>query len=95
MIRAKCCQVLLGVARCYQVFLGADKLPSQVFKSEGILGFYRGFPVFAMGVLFGQAYITTYEYTKHKCSDMNLIMQVYIHCVQLRPTQYIMSIALT
>jgi len=65
----------LQVQRGTDVYRGSWDAFLKVFKSEGILGFYRGFPVFAMGVLFGQAYITTYEYTKHKCSHMNLVMQ--------------------
>jgi len=65
----------LQVQRGTDVYRGSFDAFLKVFKSEGILGFYRGFPVFALGVLFGQAYITTYEYTKHHCSDMNLIMQ--------------------
>lgn len=65
----------LQVQRGTDVYRGSWDAFLKVFKSEGILGFYRGFPVFAMGVLFGQAYITTYEYTKHRCSHMNLVMQ--------------------
>jgi len=65
----------LQVQKGTQVYKGSYDAFIKVLRSEGILGFYRGFPVFALGVLFGQAYITTYEYTKHKCSHMNLVMQ--------------------
>ena len=50
----------------------------QVFQTEGMRGFYKGFPLFAMGIFFGQVYITAFEYTKHRCSHLNPFLQVPI-----------------
>lgn len=85
------CTVFLGIRTCVYptnlvktrlqvqkgtaVYRGSFDAFVKVWKTEGFLGFYRGFSVFALGVVFGQAYITTYEYTKHKCSHMNLVLQ--------------------
>ena len=65
----------LQVQQRKDVYRGLYDAFFKVFKSEGIAGFYRGFHIYAMKVVFGQVYITTYEYTKHKCQDMNLAMQ--------------------
>lgn len=65
----------LQVQRGTSVYRGSFDAFIKVFKSEGILGFYRGFPIFALGVFFGQVYITTYEYAKHRCNHLNVVMQ--------------------
>lgn len=65
----------LQVQRGTDLYRGSFDAFLKVFRSEGLLGFYRGFHIFALGVLFGQAYITTYEYSKHKCSHMNVVLQ--------------------
>lgn len=65
----------LQVQKGSSVYRGSYDAYYKVYKAEGLRGFYRGFHVFAWGVLFGQAYITTYEYTKHHCSHLNPFLQ--------------------
>jgi len=57
------------------VYKGTLDAFRKILKVEGIRGFYKGFPLFALGIFFGQVYITAFEFTKSKCSNMNPLLQ--------------------
>lgn len=57
------------------VYRGSADAFRKVLKTEGPRGFYKGFPVFAIGVLVGQVYITAYELSKSYCSHLHPLLQ--------------------
>lgn len=57
------------------VYSGTLDAFKKIYRSEGFTGFYKGFSLFALSIIWGQVYITFFEYTKHRCKRFSPLVQ--------------------